>query len=561
MAKKVIKEVFFIMKKYLLVSLTILFAAAFVWAADATVAEPKVDVDANATLSWGVDLGKGDKIDAKHGFENKASWAVKFPLIKKGNAVSTKSDVPVYGEVILKDIELDIVSKKGKNGDRFGADGKVGGLSAKLWFYGAYMTVFDKPNFKANYAKLWDPIDTDDFDANDWAFAPKFNGAGFKVGYANKDLMGLDVGLKLGSNGDWKSKDVTAHTEYYSKYFDGDTKMDDDEELVADAPIEVEDRKPPAGWYFVKKAVKAKTASHSKYGIGLDLSMKPLDKMLGIGFTVNSTLTHAKTYIDGGKENKGYNTGVGKVDPKTVTFNFGIGITSEPIDGLSLKFGFDGGSKYDTGSTPQYGFAWDTSFDAGYKWVSGGVYVSSPGTKMAGTNKEGKSITDLAAYVKFETAADKDDASNLVEGLDAGAFLGLYHLLSYSKTMDNQKNQLPMLLKVWGAYKVNVNDAMWIKPFADIWVETNNYYTLNSGKTKASGKLGVAYDLGVTYSPVEKVEVTAKWQHGTINENHYFADAKIKSFVPFVYENKTTVNRMNDKGHKGRFVLSLKVIY
>ena len=103
------------MKKYLLVSLTILFAAAFVWAADATVAEPKVDVDANATLSWGVDLGKGDKIDAKHGFENKASWAVKFPLIKKGNAVSTKSDVPVYGEVILKDIELDIVSKKGKN--------------------------------------------------------------------------------------------------------------------------------------------------------------------------------------------------------------------------------------------------------------------------------------------------------------------------------------------------------------------------------------------------------------------------------------------------------------
>ena len=37
------------MKKYLLVSLTILFAAAFVWAADAATAEPSVDIEADAT--------------------------------------------------------------------------------------------------------------------------------------------------------------------------------------------------------------------------------------------------------------------------------------------------------------------------------------------------------------------------------------------------------------------------------------------------------------------------------------------------------------------------------
>ena len=572
--QKVIKEVFFNMKKYLLVSLTILFAAAFVWAADATVAEPKIDVTADATLSWGIDFGTGakkiggvenPKAMARHGFENKASWAVKFPLISKGNMTSTKTDVPVYGEVILKDIELGLVSEKGKNGGNFSTNGKVAGISAKLFFYGAYMVVFDKPSFKANYAKLWEPIDKNDlFDEDEFAFAPKFNGAGFKVGYANKDLMGLDVGLKLGSNGNWKSKlaDTSDAFEYYSKYFDGDTQLGSGEEIVLDNGniIKFDDDIPSAGWYLVKHKKSGAKASHSKYGIGLDFSMKPLDKMLGIGFTVNSTLTNAKTYINNsGNIVKGYNTGVAKtVEDKSVTFNFGVGLTSEPIDGLTLKLGFDGGSKYNTGNVNTsgaiYAFAWDTSFDAGYKWVSGGVYVASPGTGYAGesgraTDMSKKHITDLAAYVKFETKADKADASNLVEGLEAGAFFGLYELLTYANNNADRKvnrlQQLPMLVKVWGAYKVNINDAMWIKPFAHVWMATNNYVNKNSGyKT-----VGLAYDVGLTYQPVEKVAVEAKWQHGTINKNHYHLGV-VNALYP-----------MNENGHRGRLVFSLKVSY
>ena len=61
------------MKKYLLVSLTALFAVAFLWAQDAATAEPKVDIEADATVSWGVDLGSGKTIKAKHGFNNEAS--------------------------------------------------------------------------------------------------------------------------------------------------------------------------------------------------------------------------------------------------------------------------------------------------------------------------------------------------------------------------------------------------------------------------------------------------------------------------------------------------------
>lgn len=560
------------MKKYLLVSLSILFAATFLWAAEATMATPALDVEADATLSWGVDLGTGDNAKACHGFENKASWTVKFPLIKKGNLTSSKNDVPVYGEVILKDISLDVVSKKSNNDGNFGLNGKVDGISAKLWFYGAYMTVFDKPNFKADYAKLWSPADTDDlFDADNYAFAPKFKGAGFKVGYANKDLMDLDVGLKLGSNGDWKSKaaDTADDYEYYSKHFDGDTQLDSTEQILDEAgkPISFDDNKPSAGWYLVKNKVSGKRESHSKYGFGLDFSMKPLDKMLGVAVTVNSTLTNAKTYdtIDNGKKvtHPGYNTGVAKsASAKDVFFNFGVGLTSEPIDGLSLKLGFDGASKFNTGNKTDknediYAFAWDASFAAAYKWVSGGVYVSSPGTVMAGYNAKAKSlsevrITDLAAYVKFETKADKADTTNLVEGLDAGAFVGLYRLLTYANKGD-VKMQLPMLVKVWGAYKVNLNDSMWVKPFADVWAETNNY--LNSSNEPA---LGLAYDLGVTFSPVEKVEVTAKWQHGLINKNLYQA---VERTDPSSLKLTPVVTRMNDKGHNGRLVLSLKVTY
>ena len=197
------------MKKYLLVSLTILFAAAFVWAADAATAEPSVDIEADATLSWGIDLGSKAEPDLKHGFKNEASWSVKFPLLKKADKTSTKNDVPVYGEVSLTDVELNILSQK-KSGGNFVLDGKVDGLAAKLVIYGAYVSVFNKPDFEANYAKIWVPADKNKkYRPEDYEFYPSFSGYGTKIGYANKDLMDLDIGLKFGSNGNWDSE-VTA---------------------------------------------------------------------------------------------------------------------------------------------------------------------------------------------------------------------------------------------------------------------------------------------------------------------------------------------------------------
>ena len=547
------------MKKYLLVSLTALFAVAFLWAQDAATTEPKVDIEADATVSWGVDLGSGKTIKAKHGFNNDASWKVKFPLLKKANYISTQSDVPVYGEIVLKDMELNILSDSGKEGGKFGINGKVAGIEAKFVFYGAYITAHDKPSFKSNFANLWDPLEKNKkFDADDdtFKFEPGFDGYGFKLGYANKDFMDLDVGLKFGSNGNWDSGVTAGDTKnkYTIKYFDGNTKLGDNDYIlmsVSGAPKWVNGKDPvwggkaaypKKGSYPFYKTTKAKD-NHSQYGIGLDFSMKPLDKLLGVAFTVNSTFTASKNYKEG----------VAGVKDDTVALGLGAEVTSEPIDGLKLKLGFDGGMNFETQYhedkrpfSPKINtFAWDMLFDAGYKWVNAGMYVSSPGTGFSGENGQAKSldnaeITDLSLYAKFATKGDTKEASNLLEGLDAGVYFGFHHLITFAKRAKGSNLQFPLVMKVWGAYKLSLNDSMWIKPYVNFWANTNHSY---KGKNP---NVGLAYDLGVTFSPAEKVELNAAWEHGELTKN------KLEKFIS---------DSALEHQHNGRFVLSLKVAY
>ena len=544
------------MKKYLLVSLTILFAAAFVWAADAATAEPSVDIEADATLSWGIDLGSKAEPGLKHGFKNEASWSVKFPLLKKADKTSTKNDVPVYGEVSLTDVELNILSQK-KSGGNFVLDGKVDGLAAKLVIYGAYVSVFNKPDFEANYAKIWVPADKNKkYRPEDYEFYPSFSGYGTKIGYANKDLMDLDVGLKFGSNSNY---DPDGSSKIYSeKYFDGNTELGDDEYIqvtekrriiqevskekydatpstdqapagLTAAPYyiyKIEEisvwksgkdiRFPKAGKYPFKTEKDGDDENKFKYAIGFDLSIKPLDKMLALALAVNTTF------------------GGSYADKDDANLNFGAEVTSEPVDGLNLEAAVDG--KYDFNTTK---FDWDTVFTAQYKWIGAGVYAASAGTSVGGyiskTNTRGS--TDMAVFAQFATKGDKNDATNLVEGLDAGAYVGMYRLLA------TPRSRFPVFAKVWGSYKVSINDSMWIKPFAHVWFDTNPFP--ETKKTSAQ-PYAVAYDIGVTYSPVEKVEVEAKWSHGEIAKNKYASVIK---------------KSVTGGEHYGKFVLSLTVAY
>lgn len=501
------------MKKYLLVTLTILFAATFVWAADATTAESAIDIEADATLSWGVGFGSSSDSTPRHGFNNEASWTVKFPIYKKADRTSTKSNVPVYGEVSLTEVKLNIVSEDGDK-KKFIVDGKVKGLKAKLVFYGAYLTVHDKPDFSANYAQIWEPLEKDDdYDEKPFTFKGKFDGYGTKLGYANKDLMDLDVGLKFGSNGNWETEPDKPEIDYTVAPSDvhnlapvppaPPAKVPADKIWVSkvDGKKYYEDEKPAPGEYWEYGVKPVDPAKHGIYGIGFDFSMKPLDKMLAVALTVNSVL---HTSYD-----------------KNPNVNFGVKVTSEPIDGLAFKAAFDGMYVFDKS------FDWDTLFTAQYKWVGAGVYVGSEGTFIGKGTPD--NMVDMAVFAQFETKGEKEDATNLVEGLDAGVYVGMYRLIRGAND-----NKFPLFTKVWGAYKININDSMWIKPFADLWLET-------VGKD-----VKLAYDLGVTFSPVEKVEVQAKWNQGTTDKNKY----------------ETVIDKSALNGdHYGTFVLSLTVKY
>ena len=509
------------MKKYLLVSLTILFAATFVWAADATTAESAIDIEAEATVSWGIDLGTDPK-SPKHGFNNEASWSVTFPIYKEANRTSTKSNVPVYGEVVLEKVKLGLLSERENSNaanekTTWKFDGKVKGLKAKLVFYGAYLSVFDKPSFSANYAQLWEPLEKDDdYDEKPFTFKGKFDGYGTKLGYANKDIMDLDVGLKFGSNGNWETEPDKPEIDYTAAPTDVHQLAVNPPAVPAKVPANkiwvskidgkkyYEDEKPAPGEYWEYGVKPVDPAMHGVYGIGFDFSMKPLDKMLAVALTVNSVL------------HTSYN--------KNPNVNFGAKVTSEPIDGLALKAAFDGMYVFDG---DKKGFDWDTIFTAQYKWVGAGVYVGSAGTFIGKGSPD--NMVDLAVFAQFETKGEKEDATNLVEGLDAGVYVGMYRLIRGAND-----NKFPLFTKVWGAYKININDSMWIKPFADLWLET-------VGKD-----VKLAYDLGVTFSPVEKVEVQAKWNQGTTDKNKY----------------ETVIDKSALNGdHYGTFVLSLTVKY
>ena len=117
--------------------------------------------------------------------------------------------------------------------------------------------------------------------------------------------------------------------------------------------------------------------------------------------------------------------------------------------------------------------------------------------------------------------------------------------------------QLPMLLKLWGSYKVSLNDSMSLKPFATLWVETNHYETAESAAKKTVDPyVGIAYDVGLTYSPVEKVEVTAKWAHGKLRNNEYGDNSTASKHKGLLIEAP-----VNNKAHNGTFTLALKIKY
>ncbi|UZV77038.1 hypothetical protein OSA19_01615, partial [Treponema pallidum] len=189
----------------------------------------------SATLEWGISYGKGvgshgqapgavmgtGPYNLKHGFRTTNTVGVSFPLVMRTTHTRRGQHPALYAELKVADLQADL--SQGKAGFAVKRKGKV---EATLHCYGAYLTIGKNPTFLTNFARLWKPWVTAQYQEDAVQYAPGFGGLGGKVGYRAQDIGGsgvsLDVGfLSFASNGAWDSTDPT-----HSKYgFGADLKL------------------------------------------------------------------------------------------------------------------------------------------------------------------------------------------------------------------------------------------------------------------------------------------------------------------------------------------------
>jgi len=574
------------MKKILSILMILVLAGGVVFA------QTEPEVRGGATLSWGIDFGAGSQTDYKkggsdnhavatHGFYNENDLEVRLPFFKRHEDLaggSADKEADVYADVSLfATPHVDDDARKANGWSNKGIPDWS--IEATLHFFGAYMTVYPKPDFSAAMALGWRPIVSNRRAAGlVYWFTPEFTGWGTKIGYKKADLMDLDVGLKLASNGSWHQ---------YSS--DGD--------------------KPWDGTKGNKRREK-----DSKYAFGLDFSMQPVEKYLGVEATLNATF--GRLFNKGPLENPGdygYNAGlnpenVGGEKKDSGMVNFGVAFTSEPIEKMEVKLGFDGATgityKDEKGDNKQT-LGWDAGLSVKYRWVDAALYFAGTGTQYQGYNVAGDDPSkfkfygiNMAAHLAFESKDEGD--TNFVPGLAFHAKVNAYDLLAKRATEDIDESarktliallnegkgltapipgiggpfshedlldvalktkyaSIPLGLNVGVSYKYGMTDVMWVKPYAEIYAETNHYkqhsdtHEGDADKMISKLYLGMAYELGVVFQPIEKVEVKASWEHGKLNKNKYEG-----GFNGGDYMIKTP---LNNKSHNGTFVLSLKLTY
>ena len=519
-----------------------------------------------ATLSWGIDLGKGktgDDAKISHGFLNEASASVSLPFVKSG---ASKGEGDVYAYIDLSKVNL------GLSADMKGAKatGKVGAVSAKIVFYGAYITLYNAPNMTTNYATR--VVNGDNYAT----FKTGFTGYGTKIGYANKEVMDLDVGLKFVSNGSWKDRDGNI-PEHFVKTVVVNGSAPEYADWV-NIPAGHELRKygvdasgsaldkvgtwhlMPNGTYELYALAKTQKDLNGKYGFGIDFHMTPVEKFLTVDANFNMTFDAKKVYQKG--VNSSWND--------SAVMNFGVNLKSSPLDGLNLVLGFDGGTDYrhmnasllDADKTDGSLFAWALGFGVDYApknigKFDMGVYVASDSTPYGKGSvidpdkfdplvnkwkKGGRGQIDMAMTFGYSGLP-------IVEGLDIHARVNVFRLLS--KISDAAKKggkTIPVGLNVGAAYTAKISDSMSIKPYADVWGETNvRAYEDDTAAADQKAYFGIAYKVGLEFMPMERLTIDASWMHGKLADDDNLGVGK--------------VTPVQHKANNGKFILSAKITF
>lgn len=535
------------MKKILSILIALVLVGGAVFAQDAP-EMPAPVFKGEAKLSWGIDLGSGiSGSDAaiSHGFLNEASASVSLPFVKSG---SKQGEGDVYAFIDLSDVKLGLEADlKGAK-----ANGKVGKVSAKIVFFGAYITVYNAPSMNTSYAHR-------NFLGNGNKFITGFGGYGTKLGYANKDMMDIDVGIKFVSNGSWEDRDG-----YFSEKFIKEVKVNSDEWYNVPSGHELyytdydgTRKKLGAGWKFLRAGVTyyewqtASVESHSngRYAFGLDFHMMPVENYLTIDANFNMTIDRRNVYQRGARSN---------FDKPII--GVGLNLKSTPIEGLNINLGFDGGHGYKSTSHPASPvplFAWALGLGVDYKHEAAGtfetaLYVSSDGTpygKKAVVVLPGvKGGIDMAFSFGYKGLP-------FVKGLDIHTKVIVEQLLSkISKEQKGNNVTFPIGFNFGLGYKYDITDSMSIKPYADLWGNTNmNMY--KNGTVTAKNYFGLAYKAGLEFMPMERLTIDASWQHGSLPERRSAFDSDSaydggQEHAPFQYNS-----------HNGKFILSATITY
>ena len=547
-------------------------------------------VTASATVNWGIDLGSGSKATPQHGFENKFAAKVVVPLYMDKLNSKTEGDVHMNFDI---DLNLAYRFYEAKSNSTspyvpWKSDAELAlwrktlsGMSASVHFFGGYMNILGRPDFSTNFAKIWTAITDDGSEARPET-SGDITGFGTKLGYKNDDLAGtglkFDAGLKFGSNGSWKAKgkDAVPGKEKYEKFSfkkgyvikaeDITVKYYKTKEIIVNGELQLSSDGPAqplsalqstwiAGYiitdadakvvFFKEKpsfdgAEPAKDPAANKYAIGFDLSLG-YDKWVTFDFGINATFDPIKDFGEAGVDSyDGKSPSPSNVEKAYIGTGFKLG--SKPVEGLALNFGMDTLMNVGKDSKP----AFDIVFDASYKWVKAGVYYGNELSNYAGKDKNGKAIGDMAAMLAFSSKDSGD--TNFLEGLAFGVDFRLNHMLTAISDADKKNSKiLPMGLKSWVSYKRNITDSMWIKPYTTVWAESN-HTSYADGTVSSKNYFGVVYEVGTTFSPMEKVEIDAKWSHGKTEDNKYEGPGMIKTPA-------------NYKNHNGTFVIGVKVKY
>ena len=514
-----------------------------------------------ATLSWGIDLGKGttgDDAKISHGFLNEASASVSLPFVKSG---ASKGEGDVYAYIDLSKVNLGLSADM--NGAK--ATGKVGAVSAKIVFYGAYLTIYNVPSMQTQYSNL--SFVGDEFGVFRTGLK---DGYGTKIGYANKDLMDLNVGVKFVSNGSWKDRDGDVDATYIKDIITDGTRViyvPAGQELryydVATSSTKII-KGPyynylPAGKYELWKSKKSNKDLNSKYGFGIDFHMVPVEKFLTIDAGFNMSFNIGKEYQN-----------IRSTWKDSRAIGFGVKLASNPVEGLNFTLGFDGGTDYryenkkltDVDKTDGSPFAWALGFSTDYTHkqvgtVDFGMFIASDSTPY-GKGSVVDPSKDFGATWKKGAKGQIDIAMTLgysglpiVEDLDIHARVNVFRLLS--KISDAKKNdgiKLPLGVNFGAAYTAKITDSISIKPYADLWAETNvNSYQDGTPAADQKNYIGLAYKVGLAFMPMERLTIDACWEQGEMDENFAGLGAGLIT-AP-----------VQHKSHNGKFILSAKITF